>query len=155
MKTILKFTTLTAVLLILAGGIFSACEKTDDPFKAIIGKWEQVETRFLFPEPNSQPHEPTGYFEFRQDGTVVWYDYATKQYTYEGTYWIEPTKYDGRPIYNPMNERTVWLLSFQSDPEFYHRFNNYLVFYSKNRIGLSIADISSQNPSTGIYSRKK
>ena len=176
MKT--KIIVLTATLLMLAVGLVS-CEKLDeffgsskknntkkeneivtDPAKAIIGKWEQTEIyAHLQLEPDPQPYKPTGYFEFRQDSTVVWYDYATKEYTYEAKYWIEaePIDYVG-PIFNPMNGKTVWFLSFRADPDKNQVFNyiidQFIVFYSNNRMGLTIANVFSQNPHTEIYSRK-
>ena len=144
------------IALLWAGGLSSCSDKMDnnDPKKAILGKWELVASHHeAYPAP--EPVKPTHYFEFREDGVVVWYDYATGKYN-EMRYWIEQTEYNPsfrHPVYK---NKKWWHLYLQFEPNrnnVSHSF--YLTFFSENRIGLVSAFILSQFTIVDIYERKK
>lgn len=103
--------------------------------------------------PHIHPYEPTGYFEFRPDGTMLWYDYIVEERSFEGKFWIEPTETLSN-IYNPTRERKVWILNIECD-EIGHCHSFYLIFYSQNRMGLMVARIMPQFWTTNIFERKK
>jgi len=152
---------IAVILLLLAGGLTS-CNKNEtvaDPAKIIIGKWELKASHHEL-SPNPEPWEPSGYYEFRQNGTVVRYDYAAKEYTFEAKYWIEPMEpwhfSPGGRINEIYKGRKWWALIFQveSDIGSMTHISSPITFFSKNRMDMIPGYNSPQFTVVLIYNRK-
>ena len=76
------------LLFFVAMGFFlSTCEERAeiDPKIHILGKWENTESGNW---PNMVSYEASGFTEYRDDSVVLYFDYATNDYTSQSIYWI-------------------------------------------------------------------
>ena len=152
-----------AIALILAG-ISSSCSdkaKNDiDPEKAILGKWELVVTYISQDHPI--PRQPSGFYEFRPNGIVVWYDYASKEYTLPAMkYWFEPIEL--HPDHQLIDNDKRWHLHLRTEadcifigsyPDQGFSFLSLCTFFSKNQIGLVQLVDNTLVQWTYVYNRK-
>ena len=170
-KKIFKHAALT---LLFIGGIYSCSKNADSeclldiPDELILGKWELVEIHsyylsyYIHSSVHEQPHQPNGYFEFRQEGIVLWFDYAKKEYSQEGIYWI--TRDIGVNCYYNHSHLHVNLdIHFLAQEDWNLPFyNNNKVclqyYYSKDRIGVVYVlgyGLPNINNKTFIFNRIK
>jgi len=149
---------ITTMVLLLSAGSFYSCKKesgVDDPAKAIIGKWEcvAIQTNRHTPGTLTQiPFQPNGYYEFRADGTAVWYDYALKKHTAVIRYWFEIVENVLRIRYS-LESSSV---DMHRHLDLFTGHENRCIFFSKNQMGwITPQDPGSDYITTYIYQRKK
>ena len=94
MKTKIIFLGIIISAICVGTGILSSCtskseegeEIVTEPETAILGKWELI---YKQTQDIKLSYTPKGYIEYLSDGSLAWYDYATKVYTlFEEKYWL-------------------------------------------------------------------